>query len=490
MPPPVIPTLTRPSGPGVVDGTAGADSIDNDYVDAQGDRLSDDGVLVWGDDGDDHIYDGAGDDQLWGGGGDDSLYSRLSYDGAVNGDDTLIGGAGDDYLIGSGGADLLFGDDPDLDTGPGGDDDFKLLDGDITAIGGGGHDDFLIDHHYGGTPQPISGDQHVYGGEDGAPGSPDSEDRLIIATDPSGAAPMNSLLTITGDEQGVLEYNGRSVAFHEIERVELGGGDDRVVVEAGATMTIVGGGGKDTLVLPDPVEGDPATQYELTLSGGSGKSGTLSFGDGSVLKFYQFEHIICFAAGSLIDTDQGPKPVEALQVGDHVLTRDEGYQPLVWTGARALSAADLAQNPQAAPVRFRAGSLGPDTPVQDLTVSPRHRMLIEGASADLMFGARQVLVTTEDLLALPLVDRIFEGPVTYVHVMCARHQILRANGAWSESFQPSDAVLDECDAQTRAELLALFPQLSQLSQFSQPAARPVLTAPEAQALLSASFPMR
>lgn len=484
MPPPVLPPLTPPTGPGVVDGTAGNDYIDDYFVDAQGDRLTDLGVSVLGNNGDDSLYDGDGDDQLWGGDGDDYLYSGLSHSGAPNGDDTLIGGAGDDYLVGSGGADLLIGDDPNSISGPGGDDYFKLIDGDITAIGGGGRDDFWIDHHYGGnggTPQPISGNQVIYGGEDGGPGLAESEDRLFVSWDPSGADPMDAVLTITGDEQGVLNYNGRTVEFHEIERVELNQGDDRVVVERGSNMTIFGGGGSDTLVLPEPVDGDPATQYEISIVGTYLKGGTVTFGDGTELKFAQFEHILCFAAGTRIDTDQGPKPVETLRVGDQVLTRDAGFQPLVWTGSRDLSARDLAHCPEAAPIRISAGALGPNVPATDLTVSPRHRMVIEGIAADLMFGTREVLVAAADLLTLPGVSCVLDHAVRYVHVMCADHQILRAQGAWSESFQPSNAVLSALDTATRAELLALFPHLA---QSEHPAARPVLSGAEAREFLA------
>jgi len=34
----------------------------------------------------------------------------------------------------------------------------------------------------------------------------------------------------------------------------------------------------------------------------------------------------CFVAGTLIDTPQGPRPVETLMAGDQVLTRDNGVQ--------------------------------------------------------------------------------------------------------------------------------------------------------------------
>ena len=91
-----------------------------------------------------------------------------------------------------------------------------------------------------------------------------------------------------------------------------------------------------------------------------------------------------------------------------------------------------------------------------------------------------------DLLALPGVERVMDGGVSYVHVMCDAHQIIRAEGSWTESFQPAAAVLNALDAATRAELLGLFPALATeagLKAFA--AARPVLNGTEARSLLAA-----
>ena len=42
----------------------------------------------------------------------------------------------------------------------------------------------------------------------------------------------------------------------------------------------------------------------------------------------------CFATGTLIDTANGPRPVDRLVAGDLVLTRDRGLRPLAWAGGR------------------------------------------------------------------------------------------------------------------------------------------------------------
>ena len=49
--------------------------------------------------------------------------------------------------------------------------------------------------------------------------------------------------------------------------------------------------------------------------------------------------------------------------------------------------------------------------------------------------------------------------VTYVHFICDNHEIVLADGAWSESFQPGDYTMKGFDAQQRDEIFIIFPEL-------------------------------
>lgn len=192
----------------------------------------------------------------------------------------------------------------------------------------------------------------------------------------------------------------------------------------------------------------------------------------------------CFAAGTLITTSEGPKPVEEIRVGDKVLSRDDGFQQVRWTGQRVLSAEDVQVNPDFMSVMIRAGALGNNLPRRDLRVSPGHRMLVSGAHAELMFGERDVLVAASDLVGLAGIT-LDSSAVTYVHVMFDTHQIIDAEGAWSESFQPADETLNGLDDQQRDELLALFPELgTRKGQRGYVSARRVLAQHESRALLA------
>ena len=159
----------------------------------------------------------------------------------------------------------------------------------------------------------------------------------------------------------------------------------------------------------------------------------------------------CFTMGTLIMTDQGYKPIETVNVGDRIHTRDCGFQPLCWIGHCTVPAhGDLA------PIEFAPGLLGND---QKLLVSPNHRMLINAASNDLLFGENEVFVPAKHLLDNAGVQQRFGTEVTYFHLLFEEHQVILSNGAPSESFFPGECGLQTLDCDTRKEVLSLFPEL-------------------------------
>lgn len=60
--------------------------------------------------------------------------------------------------------------------------------------------------------------------------------------------------------------------------------------------------------------------------------------------------------------------------------------------------------------------------------------------------------------------------VTYVHLMSADHHVVESDGALTESFFPTSHSLCGFDADTRAELLAIFPELASVDRM-EPARR-------------------
>ncbi|MDE2576398.1 MAG: Hint domain-containing protein [Rhodospirillales bacterium] len=134
--------------------------------------------------------------------------------------------------------------------------------------------------------------------------------------------------------------------------------------------------------------------------------------------------IPCFCAGTRIGTVLGPVPVEALVVGDRVVTAGGRVRPIIWIGRRSYEGRFVAANPQLQPVRICAGALGGGVPKRDLFVSPLHALLIDG-----------VLVPAGGLVNGRSIRRLREAAdLRYYHIELAEHDVLLAEGAPAESF--------------------------------------------------------
>lgn len=167
----------------------------------------------------------------------------------------------------------------------------------------------------------------------------------------------------------------------------------------------------------------------------------------------------CFTPGTLIMTPKGQRPVQDLRPGDMVLTRDNGMCEITWTGTRDLDSAALVARPDLRPVTIRAGSLGNGLPLADMAVSPNHRFLVCSDAAADLFGEREVLSSAKHLVDGDGIRRAATDPVTYVHFMFEQHEVVLADGAWTESFQPAVPALSGLARAQRREILDLFPEL-------------------------------
>lgn len=192
---------------------------------------------------------------------------------------------------------------------------------------------------------------------------------------------------------------------------------------------------------------------------------------------------VCFAAGTLIKTAFGEVPVEKLKVGDLVETQDDGLQKIRWTGARKLplkKGAILATTP----VRIAANAFGAGMPSSELLVSPQHRILVQGAAAELLFGEPEVLVPAKHLVDGKDITYASDlGTVDYVHIMFDTHQIVTSNGLNSESFHPGAVGLGNIDRAAKTEMLRIFPELGADTAAYGPTVRLTIKAHQAAVLM-------
>ena len=194
--------------------------------------------------------------------------------------------------------------------------------------------------------------------------------------------------------------------------------------------------------------------------------------------------VICFTEGTRIRTPDGEAHVEHLTVGDVVQTKDDGPQEILWVGRRRMSGARLYAMPELRPVRLRAKALDQDVPDEDLLVSPHHRILFSGPNAQALFNQSEVLVAASDLIndTTVFVDHAVKE-VTYIHLLLSCHQVLWANGVATESYHPANTTLKTVDAEQRAGLLELFPELRRDLHSYGPFARRNLDRSEAAILM-------
>ena len=136
----------------------------------------------------------------------------------------------------------------------------------------------------------------------------------------------------------------------------------------------------------------------------------------------------CYCPGTLILTDRGEVAVEALAIGDRVVTTAGQAEPIRWIGRRSYAGAFVAGQHLMLPVCITAGALADGVPHSDLWVSPGHAMFVDGQLVPAWRLINGVSVVQPDTVA----------DVTYVHIELAGHEILLANGAPAESFLDDD----------------------------------------------------
>ncbi|MBK0327451.1 choice-of-anchor L domain-containing protein [Rhodobacteraceae bacterium F11138] len=321
-----------------------------------------------------------------------------------------------------------------------------------------------------------------------APVQPGVPNSIKIAIADGGDSAYDSNLLIAGESvQTALVAGDDAITVHGTAPEEIDVRDNDTTT-AGGSLTITHINGQpvsagDTVTLPT---GESITlaadgTFQIVSDGEAGLN-TFSYSvedaDGNTdIGFVKLTTVPCFVAGTLIDTTQGPVPVETLVPGALIRTRDRGYQPLRWIGHSHRTARG-----KDAPVVFAKDSLGNH---DRIAVSPCHRVLLTSWRAELLFGCSEVLVMAKSLIDdCRIRSRADGGAVHYVHLLFDRHEIIRGNGLDSESYHPGAQTLDAFDAQTRAELFDLMPELAQgAPQTYGPTARPALKPHEARLLL-------
>lgn len=189
----------------------------------------------------------------------------------------------------------------------------------------------------------------------------------------------------------------------------LGGITDVTAATLGANnlLTITESGGGTISLKLDPSHSYGSTNFGYVVAGGA----TDIVGPP------------CFAAGTRIDTPDGPVAVEDIVAGQQVISVFGGCIPVIWVGHRRVNCARHARPHDVWPIHIRPHAFGPGLPAADLWLSPDHAVHV----ADVLVPVRY-LVNGRTILQEP------RDSVTYWHLELPAHDVIRAEGLPCETF--------------------------------------------------------
>lgn len=328
--------------------------------------------------------------------------------------DTVFGGEGDDSITSGAGDDVLDGGD--------GDDTFNLFTGNDVITGGLGNDIF--------TEGASEGSDTITDFNVGNTGSLDDGDQTNNDfVDLSSFYSATTLAAVNAADADPSNDFGNALAMMRADAAD--GVLDGVIGSIDYSSQIGG--------------------VDLTLQDGSG--GTVT---GTDLTFDN-TNVICFGKGTLIKTETGHQKIEQIKVGDRVVTRHNGLQPVRWIGRRTLGPEVLAAHPNLRPIRIKANALAEGIPARDLIVSPQHRIVVRSKIAIRMFDTDEVFVIAKHLLGTKGVS-VATGlrQVTYLHLMCDNHEVIEADGAFAETLHTGQQALKAMSPAALEELKLIF----------------------------------
>lgn len=230
--------------------------------------------------------------------------------------------------------------------------------------------------------------------------------------------------------RGRITIRTDGMHFRVCDQSELGQADAAIIVDSTLTLMSPDGQTTDALVF---VELDDASHvaatYLLPLAPLLVSCDYTLVGIDTDSARETLARIACvsFTRGTSITLSNGQqKPIEQLKIGDRVLTRDAGAQEIRWIGQSTVRATG-----EFAPIRIRAGVLNN---VNDLLVSPDHRLFIYQRSDQIGAGRSELLVKARHLVNEDSVTIDQGGFVDYFQLLFDDHHIVYAEGIAAESF--------------------------------------------------------
>lgn len=250
-----------------------------------------------------------------------------------------------------------------------------------------------------------------------------------------GGGDYITLLINNADTAGVQSFNGYGVKDQlvtagstlDLSHTKVSGftvassnalGTTFTVSDLGTAFQIAGGSGHDTLI----AQGFTLTAAQRTEIFATNSIETIVDQSGTFA-------VACYCRATLILTDNGEVPVENLKIGDFLMTMSGQLRPIKWIGRRSYGGRFLVGQNHILPICIKAGALDENTPKRDLWISPQHAMYLGG-----------ILIEASNLVnGVSVVQAERVDKVEYFHVELDSHDVIIAEGAYSESFVDDDS---------------------------------------------------
>lgn len=226
-----------------------------------------------------------------------------------------------------------------------------------------------------------------------------------------------------------LTANAQTPGFSVMPQSDLGHEGNAVVLDCCITLMAPDSTTYEALVLVEVEGGGVEAVYLLPLATLRPEMGYRLVGVDRHAATARFAEVACvsFTKGTHITMASGLQvPIEDLNVGDKILTRDDGPQPIRWIGQTTLRAVG-----EFAPVVITKGTLHNEN---DLIVSPDHRLFVYQRQDRLGAGRSEVLVKVRHLINGTSVRVLDGGFVDYYQLLFDDHQFVFAEGIAAESL--------------------------------------------------------
>ncbi|MEO9820246.1 MAG: Hint domain-containing protein [Paracoccaceae bacterium] len=182
-------------------------------------------------------------------------------------------------------------------------------------------------------------------------------------------------------------------------------------------------------------------------------------------------------SGAMVVTRNGEIPVEWLETSDEVLTRDRGFEKVLWINRVKLERESFRDRPDYAPVTIPAGRIDSQFPMYDVTASPDQLVMVNSPMAERDYWSTEVLVPARALGTQAVVDDMrWSSRAIYTQIMLSTHEAIIVDGLWCGTvFTGSMAKTTDMDRSPLAQ---------QMKDPRTMSTRPILNIDEARVLMS------